>query len=254
MYFPAKIDRRGGHCPRAGKTARLAGAAAAISASLALAACNTPSPHAGIQQTGSLQAFQVSDRHPIEVAKGAVKLEIDVPRFSPGLSPRQLAEIDAFLADYRSLGESEITVSVPSGGRNEGAAMSVLSKLRGRVRSSGIDDKSIRYKPYYVKGATGSAPVIVSYERYYANPSPCGNWPTNIAEEPLNRAYEEYGCANQNNLAAVVANPRDLITPRTMTPSDILRRGITLDKWRKGETTASERSDDEKGTVSEVAE
>lgn len=235
-------------------TARTVTLTAAFAASLALAGCNTPSKHVGVQQTGSLQAFKSTDRHPIEVVKGEVRLEIDVPRFSPGLSPRQLAELDAFITDYKSLGESEITVAVPSGGRNEGAAMSVLGKLRERVRGRGVNDKAIRYTPYRVSRSATAAPVVVSYLRYYAEPSPCGNWPDNIGYEPQNRAYEELGCAQQNNLAAVVANPRDLIRPRTMTPADAVRRGVVLDKYRLGEVSAADKSKEEDGASSEVKE
>lgn len=252
MHYPAISVRRGGKSRRATRISTLA---VILGGSLALGGCVTqPSPQTSIPQSGSLQAFQASDRHPIEVAKGKVKLEIDVPRFSPGLSPRQTAELDVFLADYKSLGESDITVAVPSGGRNEGAAMSVLGRLRQHLRSRGVNDKAIRYVPYYVQRRTSSAPVIVSYQRYYANPSPCGNWPDNLAEEPLNKAYEEFGCATQNNLAAMVANPRDLIQPRTMTPGDATRRGVTLRKWRLGETTSAERSAEESGSSSEVKE
>ncbi|VAW10862.1 Flp pilus assembly protein CpaD [hydrothermal vent metagenome] len=257
MYDPAHTVLLGAAPRRARKTwgPRVAPLSVAVAASLALAGCTLPpSPQTAVPQTGSLQAFQASDRHPIEVAKGKVRLEIDVPRFSPGLSPRQTAQIDAFLADYKSLGESDITVSVPSGGRNEGAAMSVLGRLRQHLRSRGIDDKAIRYTPYYVQRKTTSAPVIVSYQRYYAKPSPCGNWPDNIAEEPLNKSYEEFGCATQNNLAAMVANPRDLLVPRVMTASDATRRGITLKKWRLGEITGAERSTEESGSSSEVKE
>jgi len=252
MHYPVKMVRRGGKSRQITRTATFA---TIFASGLVLAGCVTqPSPQTSIPQSGSLQAFQASDRHPIEVAKGKVKLEIDVPRFSPGLSPRQVAEIDVFLADYKSLGESDITVAVPSGGRNEGAAMGVLGRLRQHLRSRGINDKAIRYTPYYVQRRTTSAPVIVSYQRYYANPSPCGNWPDNIAEEPLNKSYEEFGCASQNNLAAMVANPRDLIEPRTMTPSDGIRRGVVLRKWRRGETTSAERSAEENGSSSEVKE
>jgi len=252
MHYPAILVRRGG---KSRQIARSAALTASLAAALALAGCvSQPSPQTAVPQSGSLQAFQASDRHPIEVAKGKVQLKIDVPRFSPGLSPRQKAELDAFLADYKSLGESDITVSVPSGGRNEGAAMGVLGRLRQHIRARGINDKAIRYVPYYVQRRTTSAPVIVSYQRFYANPSPCGNWPDNLAEEPLNKAYEEFGCATQNNLAAMVANPRDLIEPRTMTAADTSRRGVTLRKWRLGESSGAERSADENGSSSEVKE
>lgn len=49
----------------------------------------------------------------------------------------------------------------------------------------------------------------------------------------------------------MVANPRDLVEPRAMTPADASRRGVVIDAWRKGEKTQSERSTDDTGQVSE---
>ena len=53
----------------------------------------------------------------------------------------------------------------------------------------------------------------------------------------------------QHNLAAMVANPADLLGPRTMTPAARERRDIVWDKYVKGEPTAASRSDDEKAKV-----
>jgi len=43
------------------------------------------------------------------------------------------------------------------------------------------------------------------------------------------------------NLAAQIANPRDIIAPRAMTPSDVARRSVVFDDYRKGTQTAAER-------------
>ena len=54
--------------------------------------------------------------------------------------------------------------------------------------------------------------------------TPCGRWPTDLARDDNNGNYENFGCASQNNLAAQVANPSDLLAPRGMTPIDSERR------------------------------
>ena len=54
------------------------------------------------------------------------------------------------------------------------------------------------------------------------------------------------------NVAVQVANPGDLRGPSATTPADAQRRGVVLDKYRKGETTASARDEQAAGDVSKV--
>ena len=72
------------------------------------------------------------------------------------------------------------------------------------------------------------------------------SWPTNLADDRRNLPYPNFGCAQQHNLAAQIANPADLLGPRTMDPADQERRAIVLDKYRRGETNArrEERQDE----------
>ena len=58
-----------------------------------------------------------------------------------------------------------------------------------------------------------------------------------------NRQYWNLGCANQRNLAAMVANPADLVQPRGETPSSTQRRTVVLDKYRKGESAETHLSE-----------
>ena len=80
--------------------------------------------------------------------------------------------------------------------------------------------------------------------RYVAEAPECGQWPINVAYEPNNLPMANTGCASQRNLAAMVANPADLVAPRTMTPRSGERRDVTWDKYQKGETTASQKNED----------
>ncbi|GAG12372.1 unnamed protein product, partial [marine sediment metagenome] len=57
---------------------------------------------------------------------------------------------------------------------------------------------------------------------------------------------------SQKNLAAMVANPRDLVEPRGMTPRSSQRRDIIMDKYVRGDTTVSNKSKDEKVKASDV--
>ena len=64
-------------------------------------------------------------------------------------------------------------------------------------------------------------------------------WPSDLGptydqDYNENREYWNLGCANQRNLAAMVANPADLMQPRGESPSYTPRRTVALEKYRAG--------------------
>ncbi|MFT6460720.1 MAG: pilus assembly protein CpaD [Maricaulis maris] len=73
-----------------------------------------------------------------------------------------------------------------------------------------------------------------------------------MALEFDNQHHTNFGCALAVNLAAMVADPRDLVAPRDMEAGDTGRRQTVIEGYREGQSTASERSDYESGAVSRV--
>jgi pilus assembly protein CpaD len=72
---------------------------------------------------------------------------------------------------------------------------------------------------------------------------PCGDWSTNLAVTTRNDLPSNFGCATQHNLAAMVADPRDLLAPdSSVGQPDAQRRLTVLDKYRKGELTPAAKS------------
>jgi pilus assembly protein CpaD len=53
-------------------------------------------------------------------------------------------------------------------------------------------------------------------------------------------------------MAAMVANPADLVQPRPESPSYTTRRSTVLGKYSKGESTATQYPDQDKGKISDV--
>ena len=93
-------------------------------------------------------------------------------------------------------------------------------------------------------------PLRLSYMRYVAEGPDCGHeWSENIGETRNNLASANHGCANQKNLAAMIANPADLLGPRTEGPRYSERRDDAFGKYAKGKATAAEKTDDERVRV-----
>lgn len=225
--------------------------ALAVMISITLAGCNTLKNDTEII-TGSVKNPVHADRHPISVHTGAVELKVEVLPQVHSLSTSQRIKIGRFLDKYRSIGAGALTIALPSGARNHSASMSVMHDVRRLLNRKGIPGAAIERVNYSAERGLRNPPLILKYSRYYARASSCGNWLGNIARDYSNRPYPNFACASQNNLAAMVANPRDLVVPRTMTGGDARRRMIAYDKYLKGEVTAAERSNDEKSTVSDV--
>ena len=89
--------------------------------------------------------------------------------------------------------------------------------------------------------------------RFVAEGPECGNWPTNLGREPQNLPHTNLGCATQHNLAAMVANPADLVQPRGESPSWTQRRTVVFEKYRSGQSAETNYPNVNRGTVSDVA-
>lgn len=187
-------------------------------------------------------------RHPIIVSQQPAHLSLHIPRGSQGLSPAQRAEVYDFASRFKSsdAGNSRLVISAPSGSANEVAAMNAVEDARDLLLSSGFNEAAIAVEAYHEEGR-GSPPVRISYMRYVAEGPVCGrDWSENLVGNRKNIAHPNFGCAGQQNLAAMVANPADLLGPRTMTPRESQRRDVSFDKWVKGESTGAERNQDER--------
>ena len=66
--------------------------------------------------------------------------------------------------------------------------------------------------------------VAVNYIAYTAHTQACGEWTENESFTMDNRTPKNFGCSIQQNIAAMVADPRDLLGPGPMGPVDTARR------------------------------
>lgn len=212
--------------------------------SLGLAGCKTtddPTRVAGWTLIDS------SQRHPILVSQEPTTHVVRVGRGAHGLSAAQRAQLLGFTDHYRvtNSGNSRLVVSVPSGGANEVAAMHAVSEIRSLLTDQGFGQASISVEAYSAEGAA-DPPIRVSYLRYVAEPPNCGDWSTNLAYEPTNLPYPNLGCSQQRNLAVMVANPADLLGPRSETARSGERRDQVWGKYVTGQPTGARKSVDER--------
>lgn len=209
-------------------------------AAAALGACRAD--HAGPQVAG-WTLIDPAERHPILVSEQPVTMAIPVRRGSYGLSNATRGRVANFLHKFRAIdsGNSRLVISAPSGRSNEVAAMQVVGEVREMISDAGFPADVVRVEPN-----PGASSVRLSYLRVIARGPECGMWPANLARQPDNLGYANFGCATQRNFAAMVANPADLIGPRTETPRPADRRDFQWKRYTQGEQTGAKKSGDEK--------
>lgn len=188
-----------------------------------------------------------AERHPIMVSQEPSILRIHANAGANGLNPRQRAEIIGFVRQYRATdaGNSKVVIAAPSGSANEVAAMHAVEEMRYILDQEGFSPSDVAIEAYY-DDHNPQPPIRLSYTRYVAEGPECRNFPTNLARQKDNLRYADFGCSSQRNLAAQIANPADLLGPRTLGPRAAERRDVTFGKWVQGETTSASRTNDER--------
>jgi pilus assembly protein CpaD len=215
---------------------------------LVLTGCKTLDEEPGAHVAG-WTLVDPTQRHPIMVSQQPSTMNVRVARGSQGLTPAQKGQVAGFLERYRAAdsGNSKLVIGVPSGSPNESAAVRAVGDMRELITAYGFAEANVVIEPYRDRDA--SAPLRLSYMRFVAEGPECGRWTSNLAEDSRNLPYPNFGCAQQRNLAAQVANPADLLGPRTVDPADAERRSVVFDKYRQGKITGAEKSLDERVNV-----
>jgi pilus assembly protein CpaD len=186
-----------------------------------------------------------TERYPIVVKKGTARL--DVSGKHGYLTPQQADTVARFAQQALSKAASVIHVRRPSGG---GRSIAVADDINTVLLQNGIREEMIVHSTY--PGAA-TAPVLISYLRNYAVTQECGSW-NDLSVTYDNAPYANFGCAHQNNLAAMVADPRDLEGPRPQDGPDFWRRNKALNAYRQGEVTSSAVDEQQKIAISSVAQ
>jgi pilus assembly protein CpaD len=200
----------------------------------------------GLDEPGVYGAgFTIVDplqKNPIMVSQQPATLNLRVPRNASGLNEGQRREVAGFLHHFRNtgMGNTRLVISVPAGSPNEGASMRAMTEIKSMIVDFGFSDTVTATDPYSA-GRNADAPIRLSYLQYIAEGPACGRWPTNLARQKDNLNYDNFGCAQQRNLAAQIANPADLVGPRSMTQSDTERRAVVIGRYENGENTTATR-------------
>jgi pilus assembly protein CpaD len=196
-------------------------------------------------------------RHNIAIKEGPRTVELFIGAARGGLNGEQRADVLAFANAWRREATGGIVIDLPSGTRNELAAASALREVRAILSAAGVPQSAVGVRPYRPADPSKLATVKLNYPTLVAQAGPCGLWPHDLGptmarEHNENIDYWNLGCASQRNLAAMVENKADLVQPRGEVPPYTGRRTTVLDKYRRGESTATINPDKDQGKISDL--
>ena len=180
----------------------------------------------------SVAQFDYRARHPIMISEEPEVLDIPVGMNGPAVSREIEAAIADYVGDYQRHGTGDITIQVPTASANEIAATKTGQAAHYALVRAGVPYGNIQIAPYYVGNHAKIASLRLSFLRVKAVTPKCGIWPETAPNDTDNKQLHNLGCANQQNLAAMVANPADLVRPRSMDPSNGARRSNVIKTYQ----------------------
>ena len=134
---------------------------------------------------------------------------------------------------------------------NGASSRAAITFFGERAAATGISRDKILVSTH--DAANGDTRVNVSYVAYVAHSQACGDWSENEAYTLDNQTPRNFGCSVQQNIAAMVADPRDLMEPRRIDPADANRAGTVISNYEQGKPTAAQKTPDQSGAVSNVS-
>jgi pilus assembly protein CpaD len=197
-------------------------------------------------------------RHPIAIQEANQSVVIFVGRARGGLSADQRTDVMGLAQTWLHDATGPIIADVPVDTPNAAAAADAYREAQALLAAAGVPPRGITLHRYHPSDPRQMAAIRLSYPRISATAGPCGLWPEDLGPSLKNKSYiqnRDYyndGCAYQHNMAAMVANPADLVQPRPETPAYTVRRTEGFEKYRKGNSPATIYPDADKAKLSDT--
>lgn len=183
--------------------------------------------------------------HPIGVEATSQMLELPA---DGDLSTEQEARLEEFARLYLATADGQLTIAYPK--EQERVGSRAARDLDRLLRARGVDRARIRRGAYSAE-TDGDRGIVLSFSSTAAYGAACPDFLGDPTRHSDNGTPRYYGCATQNNLAAMIERPTDLLEPRAVTPADARRRQLVLENYRLGRPTGAESNFERTQTTSE---
>lgn len=190
------------------------------------------------------------DRNEIGVKQHKEYLEVNLDARDTQLRISEVIKVRSFLDTYADVGHGPLVISMPKSAENPQLAVGAVSEIREFAWEAGINYERILGAAYDASGRSRT-PVIMAFKTYKAIAPDCPSLATiDMANAVSNSELPTLGCAVRTNMAAMIAEPADLLGERELTEGDLVRQQFQFDLWLQGQPTPSARADGESTAIS----
>jgi len=213
----------------------------AVAATSLLGACGTPGGAGGPPLTPL-------SRYALRVEPGLDRIALAV--HEDGLSANQQAAINDLAGRYRATGVGAVRIEGPSG--DDPAAARQTWAVRSALQEAGLPSDRIIVASYAAPDPR--APVLAGFETVRAVIPNCAAEPRAMGNRYSNESSLGLGCAINANMAAQIADPRDIVGHRPISPADSGRAAVVFDSYRRGEVTSAPQEPLVEGRIAQAVE
>lgn len=191
---------------------------------------------AGCAKRDSITVGAVPDdyrtNHPIVISEKEEVMDVPVGAGALRMSRGQRDVIAGFLSGYDRETGAPMRILVPANSVNAATAFMISGEIEALAQKQGVHRANIVVQSYQVPSPDVAAPIRISYYAMRASTKPCGRWPEDMLAHHDNKHWANFGCSYQNNLAAQIAEPADLLGPRKSSEIDPENRAGAIEEYK----------------------
>lgn len=166
-------------------------------------------------------------------AERAAQLPIaQLPATRNRLAAADTAQLRRLIEELGEPRRTRVTISLPADA-DQSQAVPVVRALAG----FGVDSSNITVGQQPRGDSAAVRGIAVTAELYAAVPPRCPDWHRTVMDDDSFRPSSNFGCANANNLAAMLADPGDLVAPRRLGPADGTAQEAAVDRYKTNKVT-----------------
>ncbi|WP_332656391.1 CpaD family pilus assembly protein [Brevundimonas sp.] len=187
-------------------------------------------------------------RYSLRVEPGLDRIALAV--HEDGLSSNQQAALSDLAGRYMATGVGAIRIEGPAG--DDPVASRQTWAVRSALQAAGLPGDRIVVASYAAPDPR--APVLAGFETVRAVIPNCAAEPRAMEGRFSNNSSMGLGCAINANLAAQIADPRDIVGHRPTSPADSGRAAVVFDNYRRGELTSAPQEPLVEGRIARAVE
>ena len=187
-------------------------------------------------------------RYALQVEPGLDRIALAV--HDQGLSSNQRAALRDLAARYGASGAGQVRIESPAG--DDPVAVEQAYAVRTFLQAAGVPGDRIQMAAYAAPDPR--APVLAGFETLRASVPDCAVEARNMGTRLSNQSSGGFGCAITANMAAQIADPRDILGARAMTPADSGRAAVVFDNYRRGQISSTPQEPLVNGRISGAVE